>query len=168
MLHSIEVLLPVVKVVLKGPVAVVTEVSFPHLSSGRAASVRPGNHQTDPRRPAMPALGTEDPRFTAPASKGEELKSFSVGRQRKRRDPIVYILVHQRLVRQHLLHVYGRTGSDLHFLPPLPKAMTPLLKEFFPECAGVQITQSRDPREPTAHSHHLHQERCSRNHPTCK
>lgn len=71
------------KVVLKGPVTVVTEVSFPHLSSGRAASARPGNHQTDPRRPAMPAPGTEDPRFTAPASKGEELKSFRVGRQRK-------------------------------------------------------------------------------------
>lgn len=36
MLHSIEVFLPVVKVVLKRPVTVVTEVSFPHLSSGRA------------------------------------------------------------------------------------------------------------------------------------
>lgn len=116
MLHSIEVFLPVVKVVLEGPVTVVTEVSFPHLSSGRAASARPGNSQTDPRHPAMPALGTEDPRFTAPASKGEELKSFRVGRQRKGRDPIVYILVYQRLVKQHLQRVHGRTGSDLHFL----------------------------------------------------
>lgn len=129
MLHSVEVFLPVVKVVLEGPVTVVAEVSLPHLSSGRAASARPGNHQPAPRHPA-----TDDPRFTAPASKEEELKSFRAGRQRKRRDPTVNILVHQGLARQCLLHIHGGDGSDLHFLPLLPKATTALLKEIsFPE-----------------------------------
>lgn len=42
MLHSIEVFLPVVQVVLEGPVTVVTEVPFPHLSLGKTASACPG------------------------------------------------------------------------------------------------------------------------------
>lgn len=42
MLHSIEVFLPVVQVVLEGPVTVVTEVPFPHLSPGKIASACPG------------------------------------------------------------------------------------------------------------------------------
>lgn len=153
MLHSVEVFLPVVKVVLEGPVTVVAEVSFPHLSSGRAASARLGNHQPDPRRPATPAPGMDDPRFTAPASKGEELKSFRAGRQRKRRDPTVNILVHQGLARQRLLHIHGGDGLDLHFLSLLPKATTALLKEIsFPELRGpktetLESQQLPAPRE---------------------
>lgn len=46
MLHSVEVFLPVVEVVLEGAVAVITEVPLPHLSSSRAASAPPGSHQT--------------------------------------------------------------------------------------------------------------------------
>lgn len=124
-----------------------------------------GKHQTAPRRPA---LGTEHPGFTAPASRGEQLKSCGVGRQRKRQDPAVYILVHQRLARQHLLHVHGRTGSGLHLLPAILKAKPALLKEFSClEHAGVQTHRTETLRASSSRLH-LHQGRCSRNHPQCE
>ena len=157
------------EVVLKGPVTVVTEVSFPHLSSGRAASAWPGNHQTAPRRPATPAPGTEDPRFTAPASKEEELKSLRVGRQRKRRDPPVHIPVHQRLARR-VCCTYTVEQARISVSSLCRPKSQQLCQKHSPsrERAGVQSTQSRVPREAAAPSHHLHQGQCSRNHPGCK
>lgn len=117
-----------------------------------------GKQQTAPRRPA---LGMDDPGFTAPASRGEQLKSCGVGRQGKRGGPAVYLLVHQRLVRQHLLPTHGRTDSTLHFLPALPKATTALLKELScPEHAGVQ-THRTETLGASSSQLHLHQRRCS-------
>lgn len=61
----------------------------------------------------------------------------------------------------------SRLGSA--FLTSITQSNNVSAEKFsFPECAGVHITRSRDPREPAAPSHHLHQGRCSRNHPMCK
>lgn len=74
-LHSVEVFLPVVEVVLEGAVAVITEVPFPHLSSSSAASAPPGSHQTSSPRGRAGGSKTHSTCW-----KGEQLQLFRVCR----------------------------------------------------------------------------------------
>lgn len=74
-LHSVEVFLPVVEVVLEGAVAVITEVPFPHLSSSTAASEPPGS-----RRTSSPRGRAGGSKTRSACCKGEQLRSFRVCR----------------------------------------------------------------------------------------
>lgn len=119
MLHSVEVFLPVVQVVLEGAVAVITEVSFPHLSPCRAAHAAPelSGRASVPRDGEGHAEGAEIYSACFQRRRTQIMEGWHTEEEVR---PDSISSVPQGLARRCLLHMHGRASSALSspFLPP--------------------------------------------------